>query len=173
MTERKPVGMDQVSWVDQQVAAAMARGEFDDIPGQGRPIEDLDKPYDEVWFMRKLRDEGFDTEAMMPASLRLRKQLERLPDLILELRSEDEVRRAVAQLNERIEQYLRMPSGPPVAVRMVDPDRAVGEWRERTGHPERSAPAVPDGVPVDPRHADSAPAAARRPWWRRVIGSRG
>lgn len=30
----------------------MERGEFDDLPGSGRPLPDAGKPYDEMWWVR-------------------------------------------------------------------------------------------------------------------------
>ncbi len=42
------------SLVEQQIAAAMARGEFDDLPGRGRPIADLDTQRQPGWFAEQL-----------------------------------------------------------------------------------------------------------------------
>jgi hypothetical protein len=59
MTERKPAGVPWESWIDRQIRRAEERGEFDDLPGAGRPIPDLDKPFDELWWVKdKLRREG-------------------------------------------------------------------------------------------------------------------
>lgn len=32
----------------------MEAGEFDDLPGSGKPIPDLDRPYDPEWWAKKL-----------------------------------------------------------------------------------------------------------------------
>ncbi|MFG0328565.1 MAG: DUF1992 domain-containing protein [Phycisphaerales bacterium] len=37
---------------DERIEAAMERGEFDRLVGRGRPIEDLDRPYDPNWWLR-------------------------------------------------------------------------------------------------------------------------
>ncbi|WP_037834016.1 DnaJ family domain-containing protein, partial [Streptomyces sp. NRRL S-481] len=37
MTERKPPGVDFGSWVDKQIRDAETRGEFDRLPGAGKP----------------------------------------------------------------------------------------------------------------------------------------
>ena len=42
MTERKPSGVGFGTWVERQIREATARGEFDNLPGAGKPIEDLD-----------------------------------------------------------------------------------------------------------------------------------
>lgn len=39
---------------ERLIQAAMERGEFDNLPGAGKPIPDLDEPYDELWWLRKL-----------------------------------------------------------------------------------------------------------------------
>jgi Domain of unknown function (DUF1992) len=49
VTRRKPPGASWESWIDRQVREAEERGEFDDLPGAGRPIPGLDKPFDELW----------------------------------------------------------------------------------------------------------------------------
>ncbi len=42
------------SWVDRRIREAQERGEFDDLPGSGKPLADLDAPYDELWWVKKL-----------------------------------------------------------------------------------------------------------------------
>lgn len=52
--------------VEAQIRAAAERGEFDNLPGAGKPIPDLDKPYDEMWWARKLLErEGINLAAEM------------------------------------------------------------------------------------------------------------
>jgi len=40
--------------IEQQIAAAMERGEFDDLPGKGRPLRDLDTQRGQGWFAEQL-----------------------------------------------------------------------------------------------------------------------
>ena len=97
MTERKPAGTSFESWVDAQVRTAQDSGAFDNLPGTGKPIPGLDQPYDENWWVkRKVRDEDLSTEALLPTSLRLRKEVEALADTVAMLPSERLVREAVA-----------------------------------------------------------------------------
>lgn len=59
VTGRKPAGMEWESWVDRQIREAQERGEFDDLPGAGKPLPDRGRPYEEMWWVkRKLRDEN-------------------------------------------------------------------------------------------------------------------
>ena len=59
MTERKPFGVTWETWIDRQVREGMERGEFDGLPGHGQPIADVDRPRDELWWVKqKLAREG-------------------------------------------------------------------------------------------------------------------
>jgi len=39
--------------VERRIEAAIERGEFDDLPGAGKPLESLDRPYDPNWWVRR------------------------------------------------------------------------------------------------------------------------
>ncbi|MFC9789042.1 DUF1992 domain-containing protein [Rhodococcus sp. NPDC127528] len=135
MTERKPWDVPFESWIERQIRLAQERGEFDDLPGAGKPIPHLGDD-DELWWVKnKLRAEGLSTEALLPPSLQLRREVQRLPDEIADLPSEQSVRDVVADLNRRIADYLRAPSAPVVPVHRVDADAVVTAWRARRGHP--------------------------------------
>src|SRR5581483_547563 len=59
MTTRKPPGVSFESWVDKQIREAVDRGEFDNLPGTGKPLPDAGEPDDENWWLKKyLRQEG-------------------------------------------------------------------------------------------------------------------
>lgn len=38
---------------ENRIREAMEAGAFDDLPGAGKPIPDIDEPYDELWWVRK------------------------------------------------------------------------------------------------------------------------
>jgi hypothetical protein len=123
------------SVVEERIRDAQVRGEFDDLPGAGKPLPGLDGPDDDLWWVRGyMRREGLSAEPLLPTSLRLRKEVERLPDTVAELCSEREVRETVAELNARIAHWLRAPSGPHVPLRPVRADAMIERWRA-----ERSA----------------------------------
>ncbi|HYF49355.1 MAG TPA: DUF1992 domain-containing protein [Planctomycetota bacterium] len=42
------------SYVEQLIRNAIEAGKFDNLEGAGKPIPDLDEPYDENWWVRKL-----------------------------------------------------------------------------------------------------------------------
>jgi hypothetical protein len=132
VTDRKPPGVGFGTWVERQIREATERGAFDDLPGAGKPIADLDEPHDELWWVRrKLRQEQL---SYLPPTLALRKAAE---DALLEAsraRSEDQVRRIVADINARIlEGNRKAASGPPLNLVPFDVERVVRTWRERRG----------------------------------------
>ncbi|MFD1829491.1 DUF1992 domain-containing protein [Streptomyces desertarenae] len=132
MTERRPPGVDAETWADRQIREAAERGAFDGLPGMGRPLPDLDAPYDDLWWVRKkMKREGL---SYLPPALALRKEAEDARAAAVRAASEPEARRIVAEVNERIRAALRMPPpGPPLNLRPLDAEDVVREWRERRG----------------------------------------
>lgn len=158
MTERKPPEASFEIWVDKQVRAGQDSGAFDNLPGAGKPLPGIGEPYDEDWWVkRKLRDEGVSADLLLPTSLRLRREIEQLPDTVRDLPAERLVREAVAELNERIVAWLRSPTPPHVPVRRVDVEEVVRRWR--ASRPRQvAAPPVTDEQ------------ERKVSWWRRVTG---
>lgn len=147
------------SAVDRAIREAAERGAFDDLPGRGKPLPHLDDPSEDWWLRRYLDREGISREMLLPPSVQLRKEIDRLPGTLAALRTERDVRDAVAELNARIVEHLRYPSGPRISVRRVDADEAVARWAA-----DRSpAPACPGAA--DP--VDQGPRQPRRRWWWR------
>jgi hypothetical protein len=159
MTERKPPGMPYASWIDKQIQEATERGAFDDLPGAGKPLPNRGAFSAEAWARDYMRREGMPGEDALPTPLKLRKEAERLSETVHLLRSEQEVRDVVADLNGRITAFRRLPEGPPVIVRLVDDEEMVRKWRA-----SRSA-VVPAEVPVSSVPADRP----RRFRWRRRL----
>ena len=132
MTERKPPGVSYETWVERQIREATERGEFDGLPGAGKPLADLDEPHDELWWVRrKLEREQL---SCLPPTMALRKAAEDALAAAERAGSEDEVRRIVAGINARIvEGNRKAASGPPLNLVPFDPERVVRRWRERRG----------------------------------------
>jgi hypothetical protein len=128
MTDRKPPGIDFGTWVERKIREAAERGAFDNLPGAGKPIPDLDKPHDELWWIkRKLRDEEL---ASLPPTIALRKEAEQALAAAARAGSEDEVRAIVAAINARIaEGNRKAASGPPLDLAPFDAARVVARWR--------------------------------------------
>jgi hypothetical protein len=134
MTERKPPGVSVATWVERQIREATERGEFDNLPGAGKPIADLDKPHDELWWVKqKLRRENL---SYLPPTIALRKEAEDALLAASQAASEAQVRRIVADINRKIlEGNRKAASGPPLNLMPFDVERVVRTWRERRAPP--------------------------------------
>jgi hypothetical protein len=132
VTERKPAGVGFESWIERQIREAQERGEFDDLPGAGKPLRGLDEPHDELWWVKEKlrREEG----TVLPPTLLLRKEAAAAREAAGRASSEAEVRRVLAGINARIEEAIRKPmSGPPLNLMPFDVEHVVGEWRAGRG----------------------------------------
>jgi hypothetical protein len=150
MTERKPPGTSFTSWVDQQIQAAAERGAFDNLPGSGKPLPDRGEHAAEAWALDYARREGLPPEGMLPTPLRLRKEASDLTRAVPALPTEARVREVVAELNDRIMQWRRLPLGPPIFVPLVDEDQMVSLWHERGAGGDAHAPE-PGNVSAETR----------------------
>ena len=130
MTDRKPAGVGFGTWVERQIREAAERGEFDNLPGAGKPIADLDKPHDELWWVKdKLRRENL---SYLPPTIALRKEAEDALAAASQAGSEDEVRRIMADINRKITEGNRKAAeGPPLNLMPFDVERVLRTWRER------------------------------------------
>ena len=129
MTERKPLGVAWESWVDGQIRVARERGEFDNLPGTGKPIVGLDGPEDEMWWVKSLlKREGV---SFLPDTLKLRKDVEEARERIASAATEAEVRAIVEAINQRIRDTNRMAtSGPPSNLMPLDVEHVLAKWRD-------------------------------------------
>lgn len=143
----------QQTWVDLQVRRAMERGDFDDLPGAGKPIEGLGAEHDPDWWLKKLVER--ERIAVLPPSVQLRKEDAELDARLDEYAAESQVRAHVEDFNERvIRARYQLPEGPPLVTMPRDVEATVEAWRER-----RAARRVP---PAEP-----AVRGRRRHWWNR------
>src|ERR1700753_1582667 len=62
----------QHEWVDLQIKEAMARGDFDDLPGAGKPLKGLGTQHDPNWWVKQLIEREKIT-GVLPPALQLRK----------------------------------------------------------------------------------------------------
>ncbi|MET9494610.1 DUF1992 domain-containing protein [Streptomyces sp. NPDC006552] len=136
MTERKPPGVSFESFVDKQIRDAERRGDFDALPGAGRPLGAVsDAPYDENWWIKqKLAREGL---SVLPPSLALRKEAEDALEAAAKAPSETAVRRIMTDINAKIsEMMFKPPPGPPLGLKPYDVDEIVRDWRASRPAPD-------------------------------------
>ena len=119
------------SWVERQIREAQERGEFDNLPGAGKPIPGIKGPPDENWWVKGLIERE-QIRLPLPPALALRREVAELPGTLAEIGDERAVRELVEDLNARILDLRRRPAdGPPVVVATVDVEQAVADWRKR------------------------------------------
>jgi len=114
---------------DMQIRRAIERGEFDDLPGSGKPL-DLPRQHDPDWWLKSLmKREGL---VLLPPSIQLRKDDAALDEHLDRLSSEEAVRHEVAQFNERvIRARYQSPAGPPLITMPRDVEETVAAWTDR------------------------------------------
>ena len=114
---------------DLQIRQAIARGEFDDLPGSGKPLDLSDSDDPDWWLKRLMKREGF---AMLPPSIQLRKDDAALNAQLDLLPSEKAVRREIEEFNSRvIRARYELAAGPPLVTMPRDVDQTVRSWAER------------------------------------------
>ena len=152
MTERKPAGMSFETWVDGQISRSIARGDFEDLPGAGKPLRGLDREetaYD--WALAKARREGVETVAMLPPGLALRRERDDLPGRAERLSTEAEVRALAEDYNTRVEAFWRQPQASrwsPLPG-LAEVESLVVWWRDN--RPPEPSPPVREVRPEAPR----------------------
>src|SRR5690348_320772 len=110
----------QALWVDLQVRRAIDRGDFDNLPGAGKPLRLPDR-HDPDWWVKQLIEREKIT-GVLPPALALRKEDAELEAALDREPTEEAVRRAVEDFNRRVVEARRqLQGGPPV----VTPTRDV------------------------------------------------
>lgn len=121
------------SWIDRQIREATERGEFDNLPGAGKPIEGLNGREDPDWWVKGLIKRE-KIKPALPGGLSLRKEAEDIDATVADVRTEVQVREIVDDLNARIvDARIRMVDGPQLWVKKVDVDDVVRRWQRRRG----------------------------------------
>jgi hypothetical protein len=151
----------KTEWVEQQLRVAMERGEFDDLPGAGKPIKDLGAQHDPDWWIKRLIEREKIT-GVLPPALQLRKDDAELDARLDRHTAESEVRRELEEFNARVMKARYTPvDGPPLITMPRDVDAEVERWRERMRALREAARAE------RARPQQSPPKPSRTSWWRR------
>ena len=124
--------MDQrAQYVEIRIQQAMRTGDFDDLPGQGKPIEGLGQVHDPDWWIRrKIQREKIT--GLGPPALTLRTENAELDARLDAITSEREVRETLDDFNRRVVEARRqLLGGPPVVTPVRDVDAEVERWHDR------------------------------------------
>ena len=129
MVEHRPTLADWENAVERQIREGIERGEFDNLPGAGKPLAGLDGPHDEEWWIKeKLRRENV---SYLPPALAVRKELEVALERIAQATSEATVREIIIEINERIVHVnSRTTTGPPSTLMPLDVELVVQHWKD-------------------------------------------
>lgn len=161
------------SWIERQIREATERGEFDNLPGAGKPLPLADSRDPEWWIKSKLKREGLERSDLVPNVIALRREAETYPEALVEFSREDHVREILADYNRRVVEDIKRPTfGPtvPVVAPRIDIDAMVERWRTLRDDLERP---VPPPATTGPALAPESVATVRRrrfrwPWRRRA-----
>lgn len=141
------------TWVDRQIQQAIARGDFDDLPGAGKPVEGLGEEHDPDWWLKKLVER--ERLVVLPPSIQLRKDDADLDGLLDRQGTERAARELVEEFNARVlRARYQIPSGPPLITQPRDVEATLAAWRARRTARAAASP------PAEPR-------VRRRRWFRR------
>jgi hypothetical protein len=129
MTERKPPGTSWESWIEAQIRIAKEQGAFDNLPGAGKPLPNLDQEYDPLWWVKQYVQR--EQVSILPPSLELLRKVEKELGAIDKLHDEAAVRDRVAALNAEIAKVnATVTEGPPTRLSPLDIDKVVARWRQ-------------------------------------------
>lgn len=154
---RGSTAAERAAYVETAIQQAIRRGDFDGLPGAGKPLVGLGDTHDPDWWIRrKIASEQIT--GLGPPALTLRVEHAEMAERLDLLHREDEVRDAVEDFNRRvIEARRQLLGGPPVVTPTHDVDAEVTAWQDRRTARESAASVLP---------ANDDPRPQR--WWRRV-----
>ena len=122
---------ERAAIVEVSIEQAIRRGDFDNLPGAGKPIPGLGTSTDPDWWIRR-KIERERLTGLGPPALTLRTEYASLAARLDELRTEGEVREYLSDFNHRvIEARRQLLGGPPVVTPTVEIDEWVRDWSER------------------------------------------
>ncbi|MGA8987532.1 MAG: DUF1992 domain-containing protein [Aeromicrobium sp.] len=153
---------NQARWVELQVQQAIRRGEFDDLPGSGKPIPDIDAPHDPNWWLKQLI--AREQISVLPPALALRNEHAEMDDILDRESTPDGVRRIIDDFNARIVEARRqLQGGPPVITPLRDADDEILAWSARRS--ERVTHQRAMAAQLRREHAASTPPSL----WQRLL----
>ncbi|MFB8387183.1 DUF1992 domain-containing protein [Microbacterium sp. NPDC055910] len=145
---RSPTGsstLDRAAYVETAIQQAIRRGDFDNLPGAGKPIRGLGAHHDADWWIRR-KIEHEQLTGLGPPALSLRVEHAEFAQRIDALANEHDAREYVEDFNRRVVEARRqLLGGPPVVTPTRDVDAELRAWRERrtTAEPEPDAAPPP------------------------------
>jgi Domain of unknown function (DUF1992) len=151
---------ERSAYVENAIQQAIRRGEFDNLPGAGRPLEGLTGQHDPDWWIRR-KIEREQLSGLGPPALTLRVENAELEAQLDRMHRESEVREAVEDFNRRvIEARRQLLGGPPVVTPTRDAGGEVRAWHERREARQRQATE-------ERAQLEREQTTSRARWWER------
>ncbi|MFC5930448.1 DUF1992 domain-containing protein [Cryobacterium melibiosiphilum] len=121
----------RAQYVEMAIQQAIRRGEFDNLPGAGKPLANLEHGYDPDWWIRQ-KIEREKITGLGPPALTLRTENAELDARLDRAPSESAVTGILTDFNARVVAARRqLQGGPPVVTPTRDVAEQVVLWRER------------------------------------------
>jgi hypothetical protein len=152
-----PTAEQRAQISENAIQQAIRRGEFDNLPGAGKPLTNLNRVYDPDWWLRQ-KIERERITGLGPPALTLRTEDATLDERLDGVYTEAEVRSILEDFNSRvIEARRQLLGGPPVITPTRDIDTELERWKARRAAAREHAQA-----------AEQAEAQRAAPsWWKR------
>lgn len=123
--------VDRAAFIESAIQVAIRRGDFDDLPGAGKPLEGLGTHHDPDWWIRR-KIETENLTGLGPPAILLRTEDRELDDQLDLLGRESDVRDVLEDFNRRvIEARRQLMGGPPVVTQPRDVEAEVAAWAQR------------------------------------------
>jgi hypothetical protein len=117
-------------FVEIAIQQSMRRGDFDNLPGAGKPLADLEHSDPDWWIRRKIQRENIT--GLGPPALTLRTEDAELDERLDACHTAHAVRDLLEDFNSRvIDARRQLQGGPPVVTPVRDIDEEIARWTER------------------------------------------
>jgi len=127
----KPPGMRAASFLERRILEAQAAGEFDDLPGKGKPDPKLHRASDPLWWAKELMARE-NLSGALPPALELRRDVEETLGGLERVAHVRKARERLEALNRRIRNLNRQAhSGPATRLSPLDVEEILEQWRQR------------------------------------------
>ena len=121
----------RAQYVETAIQQAIRRGEFDNLPGAGKPLQNLERGYDPDWWIRQ-KIERERITGLGPPALTLRTENAELDARLDAAQSEAAVTAILTDFNSRVVAARRqLQGGPPVVTPTRDVAEQLALWRDR------------------------------------------
>lgn len=130
-TAGQPTMEQRAQFIELSIVQAMRRGDFDDLPGAGKPLPNLHQTHDPNWWIRQ-KIERERLTGLGPPALTLRTENAELDARLDAAPSERAARELLEDFNRRVVEARRqLQGGPPVVTPIRDIEEELAKRQER------------------------------------------